>query len=84
MYRLKIVINLNGLAGKVKVALNDININPITTAYSVIEYVVKKQEKYPSVLPKAKQEKFDKMFKEDFFKDDPYRNMWDKDWINKK
>jgi hypothetical protein len=78
------VINLNGLVGKVKVALDNININPFTATYSVIEYVAKKQEKYPSALSKAKQEKFDKMFKEDFFKDDPHRDMWDKNWINKK
>lgn len=84
MYHLKIVINLNGLAGKVNMDFNSININPLTTAYSVIEYVVQRPEKYPSVLPKEKQEKIDKMAKEDFYKDDPYKDMWDKNWINKK
>ena len=84
MYHLKIVINLNGLAGKVNMDFNSININPLTTAYSVIEYVVQRPEKYPSVLPKEKQEKIDKMAKEDFYKDDPHKDMWDKNWINKK
>jgi len=84
MYRLKIQINQNGLVGRVKMDFNNININPITSTYSVIEYVVQKPEKYPSALPKAKQEKFNKIGKEDFFKDDPHKDMWDKNWINKK
>jgi hypothetical protein len=46
--------------------------------------VVQRPEKYPSVLPKEKQEKIDKMSKEDFYKDDPHKDMWDKNWINKK
>lgn len=81
---MKIQINQSGLAGKVNMLLDNITINTITTAYSVIEYVVQKPEKYPSELPKAKQDKFDKMSKEDFYKDDPHKDMWDKNWINKK
>jgi hypothetical protein len=57
---------------------------PITTAYSIVEKIVTKEPKAPTVLSKEKQTKFDKMSKEDFYKDDPNADMWDKDWINKK
>lgn len=81
---MKIQINPNGLAGKINMDFNNININALTSSYSVIEYVVQKQEKYPSELPREKKEKIDKMAKEDFYKDDPHKDMWDKNWINKK
>ncbi len=57
---------------------------PITTAYSIVEKIVTKEPKAPTVLSKEKQTKFDKMSKEDWIKDDPHADMWDKDWINKK
>ena len=43
---------------------NNININALTSTYSVIEYVVQKQEKYPTELPREKKEKIDKIAKE--------------------
>lgn len=55
---------------------------PITAAYSLIEKAVTKEPKIPSVLPKEKQAKFDKMSKEDWIKDDPYADMWDKNWVS--
>lgn len=58
--------------------------SPVTAVYSVIEYVVGKYQKPPSVLSADKQKKFEEMLKQDFFKDDPYRSMWDPNWINKK
>jgi len=58
--------------------------SPVTMAYSVVEYAVTKPQKPPSVLSAAKQKKFEAMMKQDFFKDDPYRDMWDPNWINKK
>ena len=57
---------------------------PITAAYSIVESIVTKEPKAPAVLSKEKLEKFDKMAKEDFYKDDPHADMWDKNWINKK
>ena len=59
------------------------NINPITSAISVIEYVIPKEQDIPSVLSIEKIKKFQKMRKEDFYKDDTYRCMWDKNWITK-
>jgi hypothetical protein len=55
---------------------------PITAAYSIIEKVVTKEPKAPPVLSKEKKAKFDKMAKEDWIKDDPYADMWDKNWIS--
>ena len=62
------------------------DLSPITAGANAIEYVQKKMatKPYPSVLPPAKQKKFEEMMKQDFFKDDPYRDMWDPNWINKK
>jgi hypothetical protein len=57
--------------------------SPITMTYTVIEKVVGKEKKYPSALSKEKQEKFDKMAKEDWIKDDPHSDMWDKNWVSK-
>jgi hypothetical protein len=61
------------------------DLNPITAAASAIEYVQKKvsSKPYPSGLSADKQKKFEEMLKQDFFKDDPYRDMWDPNWINK-
>ena len=62
------------------------DLNPITAAANATEYVYKKvsAKPYPSGLPLAKQKKFEEMLKQDFFKDDPYRDMWDPNWIYKK
>ena len=58
--------------------------SPITMTYTVIEKAVGKEPKKTlSVLSKEKQAKFDKMAKEDWIKDDPHADMWDKDWISK-
>jgi ABC-type Zn uptake system ZnuABC Zn-binding protein ZnuA len=62
----------------------DINLNPIVTAYNAFEYVVKANpSKYPSGLSKEQEKKFQDMLKQDFYKDDLYRDMWNKDWIYK-
>jgi len=55
---------------------------PITAAYSIVEKIVTKEPKVPQVLSKEKKAKFDKMAKEDFYKDDPHADMWDKNWIS--
>ena len=57
--------------------------NPVTATASAIEYVSTKPYKVPSVLPPDKQKKFEEMLKQDFYKDDPYKDMWDKNWIKK-
>ena len=57
--------------------------NPVTATTSAIEYVSTKPYKVPSVLPPDKQKKFEEMLKQDFYKDDPYKDMWDKNWIKK-
>ena len=61
------------------------DLNPITAAASSVEYVV---TKFNSPAPKSmltldKQKKFEEMLKQDFYKDDPNRCMWDKNWITK-
>ena len=63
-------------------------INPISIAVTVADkvtnhYEEKNKPKPKPILSKEKQDKFDKMAKEDWLKDDPYKNMWDKDWIRK-
>ena len=63
--------------------ISSINPSPYTAAYSVIEYVVKKEHKPTSVLSPEKIKKFEAQAKEDFYKDDPHQEMWDKDWIRK-
>ena len=57
---------------------------PITATYTIIEKIVTKEPKAPAVLSKEKLEKFDKMAKEDFYKDDPHADMRDKNWFYKK
>jgi hypothetical protein len=63
-------------------------INPISIAVTVADkvthhYEEKNKPKLKPVLSKDKQDKFDKMSKDDWLKDDPYKDMWDKDWIKK-
>jgi len=56
---------------------------PITMTYTVIEKVISKEPpKAPLVISKEKKAKFDKMAKEDWIKDDPHADMWDKNWIS--
>ena len=61
------------------------DLSPITASANAVEYVATKFKSPPrmSGLPPDKQKKFEEMLKQDFFKDDPYRCMWDKDWITK-
>ena len=59
------------------------DLNPVTATASVIERVVDKPYKVPSVLSPDKQKKFEEMLKQDFYNDDPYKEMWDKNWIKK-
>jgi hypothetical protein len=54
---------------------------PLSATYSAYEYVVDRNVKYPSALPKDKEEKFEKMLKEDGFKTDLHRKMWNPNWI---
>ena len=63
-------------------------INPISIAVSVADkvtnhYEEKNKPKPKPIISKEKQDKFDKMAKEDWLKDDPYKDMWDKNWIKK-
>jgi hypothetical protein len=63
-------------------------INPISIAVSVADkvtnhYEEKNKPKSKPILSKEKQDKFDKMAKEDWLKDDPYKDMWDKNWIKR-
>lgn len=58
-------------------------ISPITTTYSVIEKIVSKEPpKAPLEIPKNKKEMFDMWAKEDFYKNDPYADMWNENWIS--
>ena len=61
-------------------------LNPITATAKAVEYVQVKYspKKYPSVLSPDKQKKFEEMMKQDFYKDDPYKAMWDSNWIYRK
>lgn len=63
--------------------LDNLPIIPITSVYNAVEYVVKKQDKPKEILPPEVRQKFDRWKREDFYKDDPYKEMWDKNWINK-
>lgn len=63
-------------------------INPIsivvTVSDKVINYVEEKNKPKPKLaISQKKIDKFKKWEKEDFIKDDPYKKMWDKDWIRK-
>ena len=61
-------------------------LNPITATAKAVEYVQVKYspKKYPSTLPPEKQKKFEEMMKQDFYKDDLYKAMWDPNWIYRK
>jgi len=63
-------------------------LNPISVAVTVAEKVTnyveeKNKPKAKKDLPQEKIDKFEAMAKEDFYKDDPYKDMWNKDWIRK-
>jgi len=63
-------------------------LNPISVAVSVADkvtgYIEEKNKPKPKpAISQEKIDKFKKWEKEDFYKDDPYKDMWDKDWIRK-
>ena len=63
-------------------------LNPISVVVTVADkvtnhYEEKNKPKPKPILSKEKRDKFDKWEKEDFYKDDPHQEMWDKDWIRK-
>ena len=62
--------------------LDNLNATHITSIYNVVEYVVQKQDKPKEIFSLHIRQKFDRWKREDFYKDDPYKDMWDKDWIN--
>lgn len=61
--------------------LDNLPITAITTAYNAVEYVIQKEDKPKDILPLEVRQKFDRWKREDFYKDDPYKEMWDKKWI---
>jgi len=63
--------------------LDNLPITAITSVYNAVEYVVQKQDKPKDILPLEVRQKFDRWKREDFIKDDPYKEMWDKNWIKK-
>lgn len=63
-------------------------LNPISAVVSVADKVTgyieeKNKSKSKMILSQEKMNKFKEWEKEDFYKDDPYKEMWDKDWIRK-
>ncbi len=63
-------------------------INPISVIVTVADevtnhYEEKSKPKPKPIVSQEKLDKFKKWEKEDFYKDDPYKEMWDKDWIRK-
>ena len=63
-------------------------LNPISVAVSVADKVTgyieeKNKPKAKLAISQEKVDKFKKWEKEDFIKDDPYKEMWDKEWIRK-
>jgi hypothetical protein len=61
------------------------NLNPITLGYTVIEKVIGRDiDKPKPILTKEELAKFERWAKEDFYKDDLRKDMWDLNWINKK
>lgn len=63
--------------------LNPISV-VVTVADKITNHIEEKNKPKPKpIITKEKQDKFDKMAKEDFTKDDPYKEMWDKEWIRK-
>jgi hypothetical protein len=63
--------------------LDNLPITAITSAYNAIEYVIQKEDKPKDILPLEVRQKFDRWKREDFYKDDSYKAMWDKNWIKK-
>lgn len=62
-------------------------LNPLSVAVSVADKVTgyieeKNKPKTKLAIPQEKIDKFKKWEKEDFVKDDPYKEMWDSNWIN--
>lgn len=61
-------------------------INPITVVIKggekIIDHLEKSKEKQP-LVPKESSQKFKTWEKEDFYKDDNYKDMWDPNWIKK-
>jgi hypothetical protein len=61
-------------------------INPITTVIKGSEkiiYHLDKRKPKESPVPKESLEKFKAWDREDFYKDDNYKDMWDPNWIKK-
>lgn len=61
-------------------------VNPISMTLNIADAAyqyLKPEEKLPSELPAKKSAKFKKWEKEDWLKDDPYKDMWDPNWIHK-
>jgi hypothetical protein len=63
-------------------------LNPLSVAVSVADkvtgYIEEKNKPKPKpMFTQEKADRFDSWRKEDFIKDDPYKDMWDKDWIRK-
>lgn len=63
--------------------LDNLPITAITTAYNAVEYVIQREDKPKDILPLEVRQKFDRWKREDFYKDDSYKAMWDKNWIKK-
>ncbi len=63
--------------------LDNLPITHITSVYNAVEYVIQKQDKPKEILPLQVRQKFDRWKREDFYKDDNYKEMWDKNWINR-
>jgi hypothetical protein len=64
-------------------------LNPLSLAVSIADGVSNhieesSKQKPKPVISQEKLDMFKKWEKEDWLKDDPYRDMWDKDWIKKK
>ncbi len=63
-------------------------LNPISVVVSVADKVTdyleeKNKPKSNQILSQEKMDKFKKWQKEDFYNDDPHKEMWDKDWIRR-
>ena len=63
-------------------------LNPLSIAVSIADKVTsdieeKNKPKPKQLLSQEKLDKFKSWEKEDFYKDDPRADMWDKNWIRK-
>jgi hypothetical protein len=62
---------------------NTISPTPFTLGYTVVEKIIGKDISKPKpILSKEQLAKFESWVKEDFYKDDPHKDMWDPNWIN--